>query len=81
MRQSLDLCDQLDLRYVFGLSRNARLQKEVQALEASTAACCAGNDSRNGRRFKNFNYAAGSWSKPRRAVSHVEAVLRGRDTR
>lgn len=34
----LDLCDELGMSYIFGLSRNARLQKEVQALEASTAA-------------------------------------------
>ena len=33
-----DLCDRLGLRHVLGLSRNARLQDEVQALEASAAA-------------------------------------------
>jgi len=45
----LDLCDQLGLNYVLGLSRNARLQEEVQTLEASTAArYAAGNDGQKG---------------------------------
>jgi len=79
--EGLDLCDQLGLRYVFGLSRNARLQEEVQALEASTAARYAGNDGQKVRRFKTFTYAAGSWSKPRRVVARVEVGPRGRDTR
>lgn len=77
----LDLCDQLGLNYVFGLSRNARLQEEVQTLEASTAARYAGNDGQKVRRFKTFTYAAGSWSKPRRVVARVEVGPRGRDTR
>lgn len=34
----LDLCDQLGLRYVFGLARNARLQEQIQTLETSTVA-------------------------------------------
>jgi hypothetical protein len=33
----LDLCDSHGLRYVFGLSKNARLREHVQPLEASTA--------------------------------------------
>ncbi len=77
----LDLCDQLGLNYVFGLSRNARLQEEVQTLEASTAARYAGNDGQKVRRFKTFTYAAGSWSKLRRVVACVEVGPRGRDTR
>jgi hypothetical protein len=77
----LDLCDQLGLNYVFGLSRNARLQEEVQTLEASTAARYAGNDGQKVRRFKTFTYAAGSWSKPRRVVARVEVGPRGHDTR
>lgn len=77
----LDLCDQLGLNYVLGLSRNARLQEEVQTLEASTAARYAGNDGQKVRRLKTFTYAAGSWSKPRRVVARVEVGPRGRDTR
>ena len=77
----LDLCDQLGLSYVLGLSRNARLQKEVQALEASTAARYTRNSGQKVRRFKTFAYAAGSWSKVRRVVARVEVSPRGRDTR
>ena len=77
----LDLCDQPGLRHVFGLSRNARLQEEVQALEASTATRYARNVGRKIRRFKTFAYAAGSWSKARRVVARVEVSSRGRDTR
>ena len=79
--QVLDLCDKLGLRYVLGLSRNTRLQDEVQTLEASTAARYARNSGHKVRRFKTFAYAAGSWSKPRRAVARVEVSSRGRDTR
>ncbi|PWL29667.1 IS1380 family transposase [Marivita sp. XM-24bin2] len=79
--QVLDLCDQRGLNYVLGLSRNARLQKEVQALEASTAARYAHNTGHKVRRFKTFTYAAGSWSKTRRVVARVEVSSRGRDTR
>ena len=79
--QVLDLCDKLGLRYVLGLSRNTRLQDEVQTLEASTAARYARNSGHKVRRFKSFAYAAGSWSKPRRAVARVEVSSRGRDTR
>ena len=77
----LDLCDQLGLCYVLGLSRNTRLQEEVQTLEASTAARYTGNTGHKVRRFKTFSYAAGSWSKPRRVVARVEVSSRGRDTR
>jgi hypothetical protein len=77
----LDLCDALGLSYIFGLSRNARLHKEVQALEASTAARYACNGGQKLRRFKTFSYAAGSWSKARRVVARVEVSSQGRDTR
>ena len=79
--QVLDLCDQLGLSYVLGLSRYARLHKQVRALEASTAARYAHNSGHKVRRLKTFSYPAGSWSKPRRVVAHVEVSSRGRDTR
>ncbi len=77
----LDLCDKLGLRYVFGLSRNSRLQEQVQALEASTAVRYTRNGGHKVRRFKTFAYAAGSWSKARRVVARVEVSSRGRDAR
>lgn len=79
--QVLDLCDKLGLRYVFGLSRNTRLQEQVQALEASTAVRYTRNGGHKVRRFKTFAYAAGAWSKARRVVARVEVSSRGRDTR
>jgi hypothetical protein len=78
----LDLCDQLGLRYIFGLARNSRLQEHIQALEASTAArYLRGTERQKVRRFKTFAYAAGSWSKVRRVVARIEVSSRGRDTR
>lgn len=76
----LDLCDRLGLRYVLGLSKNARLQERVQTLEASTAERYARKGQKQ-RRFKSFSYAAGSWSKARRVIARVEVSSRGRDTR
>ena len=76
----LDLCDRLGLRYVFGLSKNARLWEHVQALEASTADRYARKGA-SLRRFKSFSYAARSWSKARRVIARVEVGPMGRDTR
>ena len=78
----LDLCDRLELRYIFGLARNSRLQDHIEALEASTAArYIRGKDRRAVRRFKTFSYAAGTWSKPRWVIARVEVSSMGRDTR
>lgn len=77
----LDLCDRLGLRYVFGLSKNARLREQVQALETSTAARHARKPGQKLRRFKSFCYAARSWSKERRVIARVEVGPMGRDTR
>jgi hypothetical protein len=76
----LDLCDTLGLHYVFGLSKNPRLRKHVQALEASTAERYARKGQKL-RRFKTFSYAARSWSKDRRVIARVEVSPMGRDTR
>lgn len=76
----LDLCDSLSLRYVFGLSKNARLREPVQNLEASTADRYARKGEKL-RRFKSFSYAARSWSKERRVIARVEVGPLGRDTR
>jgi hypothetical protein len=76
----LDLCDTLGLRYVFGLSKNARLRAPVQTLEASTVERYA-RKGRKLRRFKSFFYAARSWSKERRVIARVEVGPMGRDTR
>ena len=76
----LDLCDSLGLRYVFGLSKNARLREHVQTLEASTAERY-GRKGEKLRRFKTFFYAARSWSKERRVIARVEVGPLGRDTR
>lgn len=76
----LDLCDSLGLRYVFGLSKNARLREQVQTLEGSTADRYARKGEKL-RRFKSFSYAARSWSKERRVIARVEVGPLGRDTR
>ncbi|MGX0877783.1 hypothetical protein ACSSV4_002476 [Roseovarius sp. MBR-154] len=76
----LDLCDSFGLRYVFGLSKNARLREPVQTLEASTADRYARKGQKL-RRFKSFSYAARSWSKERRVIARIEAGPMGRDTR
>jgi len=76
----LDLCDRLGLRYVFGLSKNARLREHVQSLEVSTADRHARKGQKL-RRFKSFSYAARSWSKERRVIARVEVGPMGRDTR
>ncbi|CUH39808.1 hypothetical protein JSE7799_02536 [Jannaschia seosinensis] len=61
--------------YVFGLSKNGRLARNISALEASTAARYVRTPGQKLRRFKTFSYAARSWSKPRRVIARVEVGL------
>ena len=55
----LDLFDSLGLRYVFGLSKNARLREHVQTVEASTSERYARKGQKL-HRFKTFFDAARS---------------------
>jgi hypothetical protein len=74
-------CEANDVDYLFGLAKNARLQRiigsqmhEAQlAFEATGQAC---------RRFTEFSYQTRkSWSRPRRVVAKAEHLAKGANPR
>lgn len=65
-------CEQNAVDYVFGLARNARLQRAIGA-ELHAAAVQAAQSASPARRFKELVYRTHkSWSRPRRVVAKAE---------
>jgi hypothetical protein len=65
-------CETHDIHYVFGLARNARLQRAIGA-ELHTAALESRRTQQPARRFKELTYATRrSWSRRRRVVGKAE---------
>jgi Transposase DDE domain group 1 len=77
----LDLCRAQGVDFVFGLPANSALRPRVETLEASTTARAEAAEGAKVRRFKEFRYAAGSWSRVERVIARVEAGPMGCDTR
>jgi len=65
-------CEQHAIHYVFGLARNARLQRAIGA-ELHQAALESRRTQQPARRFKELTYATRrSWSRQRRVVGKAE---------
>jgi hypothetical protein len=74
-------CEQRDVDYVFGLARNARLQRAIGA-ELQQALRQAQQTGHSARRFKELIYCTHkSWSRSRRVVAKAEATTRGENPR
>lgn len=68
-------CEGCGIDYVFGLARNARLQRAIGA-ELHQAALESAQTGRSARRFKELSYATRrSWSRARRVVGKAEQLL------
>jgi len=66
-------CEAHDVDYLFGLSKNVRLQTEIAAELAEAKAASASNDGAAARRFKDFMWRTRkSWSRQRRVVAKAE---------
>lgn len=66
-------CEAHDVDYLFGLSKNVRLQTEIAAELAEAKAASASNDGAAARRFKDFMWRTRkSWSRERRVVAKAE---------
>lgn len=66
-------CEAHDVDYLFGLSKNVRLQKEIAAELADAKAASATRDGAATRRFKDFMWRTRkSWSRERRVVAKAE---------
>jgi len=65
-------CENHGVDYLFGLSRNARLEGEIKS-ELAAARTAAEARGRTVRRFKDFTWQTrGSWSRERRVVAKAE---------
>jgi hypothetical protein len=65
-------CEANGVDYVFGLQRNARLVKEIEA-ELAAAQADSQRTGRPGRRFKDFPWTTrDSWSRRRRVIAKAE---------
>jgi hypothetical protein len=70
-------CDSHDVRYVFGLARNAVLERESAEWMAWVAEAHR-LDGQSHRFFGTLSYAAQTWDRPRRVIAKAE-YLRGGD--
>ena len=68
----MNWCENNGVDYVFGLARNARLVKEIEA-ELAEAERDAGETGKPARRFKDFLWSTrDSWSLRRRVIGKAE---------
>ena len=79
--EAMAWCEDNGVDYIFGLAGNAVLH----ALADETADDIERRHAETGadktRGFADFDYAAGSWNRPRRVVARLEATTRGFDAR
>ena len=66
--------------YIIGLQKNARLQQQVELAELALADQCAAKSTKQ-RMFGVFEYAAGTWDKPRRVIARLEHGPQGANPR
>jgi len=71
-------CDSHDIRYIFGLARNAVLERESAEWMAWVAEAHR-LDGQTHRVFGTLSYAAQTWDRPRRVIVKAEH-LRGGDS-
>lgn len=75
-----DWCDKKDVEYVTGIASNARLKKLIKpALEE--AKNNFEETQKKQRIFKEFEYAAKTWSYPRRVIGKAEYTEHGENPR
>jgi hypothetical protein len=68
-------CEDNGVDYLFGLARNKRLVKEIEA-ELAEAAEESGRTGQPARRFRDFIYATlRSWSRKRRVIGKAEWLV------
>jgi hypothetical protein len=74
-------CEERGIHYVFGLARNARLQRAIGA-ELQEALRQAKETGHSARLFKELTYCTRkTWSRSRRVVAKAEATAKGENPR
>ena len=66
--------------YIIGLQKNARLNEQVALAELALAEQYAARKTKQ-RMFGEFEYAAGTWDKPRRVIARLEHGEQGPNPR
>jgi hypothetical protein len=66
--------------YIIGLQKNSRLQQEVELAELALAQQFVARQTKQ-RMFGEFEYAAGTWDKPRRVIARLEQGPQGANPR
>jgi hypothetical protein len=80
-REAMAWCEENDVRYVFGLSKNAVLNDLVYAKADEVRTRRARGKLDVVREYTETRYGAKSWPQPRRVVARFEATPKGLDTR
>jgi hypothetical protein len=80
-REAMDWCEENDVEYVFGLSKNAVLAAQIFTKTDEVCVRRAIGNLDVVRDYTETLYAAKSWSHPRRVVARIEATRKGLDTR
>ena len=79
--EAMDWCEENDVEYVFGLSKNAILAAQIFTKTDEVCVRRAIGNLDVVRDYTETLYAAKSWSHPRRVVARIEATRKGLDTR
>jgi hypothetical protein len=66
--------------YIIGLQKNARLKQQVELAELALAERYESKTTKQ-RMFGEFEYAAGTWDKPRRVIARLEHGAQGANPR
>ena len=66
--------------YIIGLQKNSRLKQQVELAELALAEQYAAKQTKQ-RMFGEFEYAAGTWDKPRRVIARLEHGEQGANSR
>ncbi len=77
----MDVLEDLDCLYIFGLSGNKRLGKIIAPWRDDVATRRALGGKEKVRRFFQTSYSAKSWRRDRRVIGRVEATTLGSDIR
>jgi hypothetical protein len=80
-KEAMDWCEQNGVRYIFGLGPNAILAEQIFP---KLDQCCVRRATGKrdvARDYTETEYAAKSWSHPRRVVARIEVTRKGADVR
>jgi Transposase DDE domain group 1 len=80
-KEAMDWCEQNGVRYIFGLGSNAILAEQIFPKLDECRVRRATGKLEVVRDYTEIEYAAKSWSHPRRVVARIEVTRKGADVR